>query len=128
MAALTSAINIIPNRYGRMEALNLFPAKPVRTRQVIVEEQNGVLNLLPTMPPGSPGHCRHPWQAQGALLRDSAHPARRCGTARGSPGHPAFGSETEMESVAGVMARHLETMRNKHAITLEHLRMGASRA
>ena len=30
MAALTSAINIIPNRYGRMEALNLFPAKPVR--------------------------------------------------------------------------------------------------
>lgn len=37
----------------------------------------------------------------------------------------AFGSETEMESVAGVMARHLETMRNKHAITLEHLRMGA---
>ena len=55
MAALTSAINIIPNRYGRMEALNLFPAKPVRTRQVIVEEQNGVLNLLPTMPVGSPG-------------------------------------------------------------------------
>ena len=47
MAALTSAINIIPNRYGRMEALNLFPVKPVRTRQVIVEEQNGVLNLLP---------------------------------------------------------------------------------
>lgn len=36
MAALTSAINIIPNRYGRMEALNLFPAKPVRTRQVSV--------------------------------------------------------------------------------------------
>ena len=30
-----------------------------------------------------------------------------------------------MESLAGVMARHLETMRNKHAITLEHLRMGA---
>jgi len=30
-----------------------------------------------------------------------------------------------MEAVAGVMARHLETMRNKHAITLEHLRMGA---
>jgi len=30
-----------------------------------------------------------------------------------------------MEAVAGVLARHLETMRNKHAITLEHLRMGA---
>jgi hypothetical protein len=30
-----------------------------------------------------------------------------------------------MEAIGGVMARHLETMRNKHAITLEHLRMGA---
>ena len=29
--------------------------EPVRTRQVIVEEQNGVLNLLPTLPPGAPG-------------------------------------------------------------------------
>ncbi|HNN15862.1 MAG TPA: major capsid protein, partial [Giesbergeria sp.] len=37
----------------------------------------------------------------------------------------AFGSETEMEAISGVLARHLETMRNKHAITLEHLRMGA---
>ena len=37
----------------------------------------------------------------------------------------AFGSETEMETIASVMARHLQTMRNKHAITLEHLRMGA---
>ena len=37
MASLTSAINILPNRYGRLEQLGLFPAKPVRTRQVIVE-------------------------------------------------------------------------------------------
>ncbi|GHU08278.1 hypothetical protein AGMMS50225_06620 [Betaproteobacteria bacterium] len=37
----------------------------------------------------------------------------------------AFGSETETEAIAGVIARHLETMCNKHAITLEHLRMGA---
>jgi hypothetical protein len=37
----------------------------------------------------------------------------------------AFGSETAMETIAGVMAQHLESMRNKHAITLEHLRMGA---
>ena len=51
MASMTAAINLIPNRYGRMEELKLFPAKPVRTRQIVVEEQNGVLNLLPSMPP-----------------------------------------------------------------------------
>ena len=30
-----------------------------------------------------------------------------------------------LQTVAGVRAQHLQTMRNKHAITLEHLRMGA---
>ena len=55
MASLTAAINLIPNRYGRLETLDLFPMKPVRTRQVVVEEMHGVLNLLPTLPPGSPG-------------------------------------------------------------------------
>ena len=52
MASLTAAINLLPNRYGRLEALNLFPARPVRTRSVVVEERNGTLNLLPTLPPG----------------------------------------------------------------------------
>jgi hypothetical protein len=125
MAALTAAINLLPNRYGRLEELNLFPAKPVRTRQVIVEERGGVLNLLPTQLPGSPGtvgvrgkrtlrsfvipHIPH----DDVVLPEEVQGIR------------AFGSETEMESIAGVIAQHLETMRNKHAITLEHLRMGA---
>jgi len=125
MAALTSAINIIPNRYGRMEALNLFPAKPVRTRQVIVEEQNGVLNLLPSMPPGSPGTvgARGKRTVRSFVIPHIPHDD--VVLPEEVQGIRAFGSETEMESVAGVMARHLETMRNKHSITLEHLRMGA---
>ena len=125
MAALTAAINILPNRYGRIEDLGLMPAKPVRQRQVIVEEMNGVLNLLPTLPPGAPGtvgvrgkrtlrsfvipHIPH----DDVVLPEEVQGIR------------AFGSETEMEAISSVLARHLETMRNKHAITLEHLRMGA---
>ena len=54
MASLTTAINLIPNRYGRIEQLGLFPAKPVRTRQIIVEEFAGRLNLLPTRAPVRP--------------------------------------------------------------------------
>ena len=54
-ASLTAAINLLPNRYGKLESLKLMPVKPVRTRQIIVQERNGVLSLLPTMPPGSPG-------------------------------------------------------------------------
>jgi hypothetical protein len=125
MAALTAAINILPNRYGRVEELGLMPSRPVRQRQIIVEEMNGVLNLLPTLPPGAPGtvgvrgkrtlrsfvipHIPH----DDVVLPEEVQGIR------------AFGSETESEAVASVIARHLETMRNKHAITLEHLRMGA---
>ena len=37
MANLTAAINLLPNRYGRLESLNLFPVKPVRFRQILIE-------------------------------------------------------------------------------------------
>ena len=125
MASMTAAINLVPNRYGRMEELRLFPAKPVRTRQIVVEEQNGVLNLLPSMPPGSPGTVgiRGKRQVRSFVIPHIPHDD--VVLPEEVQGLRAFGSETEMESIAGVMARHLETMRNKHAITLEHLRMGA---
>ena len=123
MANLTAALNLLPNRYGRLESLNLFPARLVRFRQILIEEKNGVLNLLPTLPVGSPGtvgqrdkrkmrsfvvpHIPH----DDVVLPDEVQGLR------------AFGSETQLETIAGDMARHLETMRNKHAITLKHLRM-----
>lgn len=125
MASLTTAINFVPNRYGRLESLNLFPAKPVRTRQIIVEERNGVLNLLPTLPPGSPGTVGTRGKRKLRSFVIPHIPHDDVVLPEEVQGLRAFGSETEMEAIAGVMARHLETIRNKHAITLEHLRMGA---
>jgi len=125
MANLTAAINHVPNRYGRLEALNLFPAKPTRFRQILIEERNGVLNLLPTLPVGSPGTVgvRGKRKMRSFIVphipHDDVVAPEEVQSIR------AFGSETELETVAGVLAQHLETMRNKHAITLEHLRMGA---
>lgn len=125
MAALTAAINILPNRYGRMEALNIFPPRPVRLRQIIVEEQNGVLNLLPALPPGSPGTVGRRGKRTMRSFVIPHIPHDDVVLPEEVQGVRAFGTESEAETVAGVMARHLETMRNKHAITLEHLRMGA---
>lgn len=125
MASLTSAINILPNRYGRLEQLGLFPPKPVRTRQIVVEEYAGRLNLLQTKPPGSPGTVGERGKRKLRSFIIPHIPHDDVVLPEEVQGIRAFGSETEMEAVAGVMARHLETMRNKHAITLEHLRMGA---
>ncbi len=125
MSSLTAAINIIPNRFGRIEALRIFPDKPVRTRQVMVEEQNGVLNLLPTMPVGAPGTVGTRAKRSLRSFVVPHIPHDDVVLPEEVQGIRAFGSETEMETIASVMARHLQTMRNKHAITLENLRMGA---
>ena len=125
MANLTAAINLLPNRYGRLESLNLFPVKPVRFRQILIEEKNGVLNLLPTLPVGSPGTVGQRDKRKMRSFVVPHIPHDDVVLPEDVQGLRAFGSETELETVAGVMARHLETMRNKHAITLEHLRMGA---
>lgn len=125
MASLTTAINLVPNRYGRLEQLGLFPTKPVRTRQIIVEEYAGRLNLLPTKPPGSPGTVGQRGKRTLRSFVIPHIPHDDVVLPEEVQGIRAFGSETEMEAIAGVMARHLDTMRNKHALTLEHLRIGA---
>ncbi|MDZ7798459.1 MAG: major capsid protein [Patescibacteria group bacterium] len=54
-ATLTKAINLLPNSYGRLRELNLFPEKGVRDRTIVAEFKQGQLNLLPTKPVGSDG-------------------------------------------------------------------------
>lgn len=125
MASLTAAINILPNMYGRVNQLNLMPADGVTTRTIMVEEQNGILNLLPTKPVGSPGslgktgkrglrafvipHIPH----DDIVMPDEVQGVR------------AFGSENADDVLIARVNNKLQNMRNKHAITLEHLRMGA---
>ena len=58
MASLTAAINLLPNRYGRLEQLDLFPARPVRTRQIIVEEYAGWPSVLKALKRPSPQMSR----------------------------------------------------------------------
>jgi hypothetical protein len=125
MASLTNNINNLPNMYGRCNELGLFPGKGVRTRTIIVDEKNGVLTLLPTMPPGSPGTMNKMGKRKVRSFVVPHIPHDDSILPQEYEGIRAFGSETELSSVAVVMADHLQSMRNKHAITLEHLRMGA---
>lgn len=125
MSALTAAINILPNNYGLMDSMGLFPSKPVRFRSVVVEEKNGILTLLPTMPVGSPGTVGKRGKRKLRSFAIPHIPHDDVVLPEEVQGIRAFGSDSELQTVASVMAEHLQTMRNKHAITLEHLRMGA---
>jgi hypothetical protein len=125
MASLTQAINLLPNNYGRLNELNLMPGRGVPTRTIIVEEKNGVLNLLPTMPPGSPGTVGSRGLRTVRSFVIPHIPHDDVILPEDYEGIRAFGSESEMETLAKIVNDKLQTMRNKHAITLEWLRMGA---
>jgi hypothetical protein len=108
-----------------MEEMNLFPIKSVRLRQIAIEEKNGVLSLLPTAPVGSPGTVgvRGKRKLRSFIIPHIPHDD--VVLPEEVQGIRAFGSESELQTLSNVMVEHLGTMRNKHAITLEHLRMGA---
>jgi hypothetical protein len=125
MTSLTAAINILPNTYGRIEQLNLMPPNPVRFRAITVEEQNGVLNLLPTAVLGSPGTLGKRGRRTVRSFTVPHIPHDDVVLPEEIQGIRAFGSEDTTRAYADVLATHLQNMRNKHAITLEYLRMGA---
>ena len=125
MTQLTTAINLLPNNYDRLGSMGLFTDKPQRFRSIVVEMKNNVLTLLPTMPVGSPGTVGVRGKRNVRSFHIPHIPHDDVVLPEEVQGIRAFGSETELKTVAGVMAEHLQTMRNKHAITLEHLRFGA---
>ncbi len=125
MAALTAAINKIPNTYGRLEQLNLMTPQGVRTRTIIIEEMSGVLNLLPTQPVGAPGTVGTVGKRKVRSFVIPHIPHDDAVLPEEVQGIRAFGSETEMDALASLLAQKMQNMRNKHAITLEYLRMGA---
>jgi hypothetical protein len=125
MVSLTKSINILPNNYGRLRELNLMPGKGVRTRSIIVEEKNGVLNLLPTMPPGSPGTVGKHGKRTVRSFSIPHIPHDDSILPEAYDGVRAFGQENDLVAVSQIVNDRLQEMRNKHGITLEYLRMGA---
>jgi len=125
MVALTAAINKVPNNYGRLEQLGLMPTEGVRTRTILIEEMSGVLNLLPTMPVGAPASLGTQGKRKVRSFVIPHIPHDDVVLPEEVQGLRAFGSENDLEALSNLIARKLQNMRAKHAITLEHLRMGA---
>ena len=123
--ALTAAINILENRYGKLGQMNLFPNRPVRLRNIAIEEKNGILSLLPTATVGTPGTVGKHGKRKMRSFMIPHIPHDDVVLPEEVQGIRAFGSEGELAALSEVLAQHLQLMRDKHAITLEHLRMGA---
>jgi hypothetical protein len=125
VAELTAAINILPNQYGLLAQKNLFPDQGVTTRTIVVEEQNGILNLLQSRPPGSPGTMNKMGKRTVRSFAVPHIPHDDTILPAEYQGIRAFGSGAQVNPLVAVVNNHLQNMKAKHDLTREHLRIGA---
>ena len=125
LVSLTEAMNIIPNTYGKIRGLKLFKGKGVTTRTVMVEQKNGVLNLLTTMPVGAPGQKLNRGLRNVRSFVIPHIPAEDVILPQEYDSIRAFGKEGQTAALAAIMNDHLETAKSKYAITDEYHKMCA---
>ena len=124
---LTDAINTVPNQFGRINELNLFPDRGIRTTSVMVEEQNGVLHLLATAERGAPGTAGVKPKRKARTFANLHVPHDTQIKADDVQNLREFGSDNELAGVENRVNEELVSHRVKHDITREHLRAGALR-
>jgi hypothetical protein len=124
LATMTTAINLLPNQYGRVRQLGLFMVDPVRTRTVILEELNGILTLLKTQTPGAPAPKMKNAKAKMRSLVVPHIPVDGVILPSDLQGRRDPGS-IEPKTLEAEMTKVLRQLRGSLAITEEHLMMGA---
>ena len=119
-----AAIQRVPNTYGRLDELGLFPIQGVVGTSIAVEESNGKLGLIPSERLRGPGFVAGPRKRK---LRDfrliKLIEDEFCGPEE-VQGLRMFGGESQ-QALASLLNQKLAAARANHDITQEHLRMGA---
>ena len=127
LAEMTQAINILPDLYTRLGQIGLFRYQGVSQRSVVIEQREGVLSLLPSVPLGAPATVGSretrsmrsfalPWIPHDDVILPSD-----------IQGMPALGRSDVPDRLAEVMTEKLTLMRRKHAQTREYMEMNALR-
>lgn len=125
LSQLTAALQNVPFAPGRINQLGLFNEQGINTKSVMIEQYDNVLALVPVSQRGAPAtpathgsrsirsftipHLKQ----EDALLADEILGVR------------AFGSESEVETVARVVAQRLAPMRQNIEYTMESHRLNA---
>lgn len=125
MSNLTDAVNKLPHVPGRLGAMNLFEESGVTTTKITIEEKNGVLYLVPSLPRGAPPTPNRTELRKARQLTTVHLPTRDRIMADELQDVREFGSDTVMVNVQTVINERLTTMRGSLEATLEHLRVGA---
>lgn len=127
LAEMTQAINILPNLYTRLGQIGLFRFEGVTQRSVVIEQREGVLSLLPSVPLGAPATVGTREQRSMRSFALPWIPHDDVILPADIQGMPALGLSDAVDPLVEVMNRKLTLMRRKHAQTREYMEMNALR-
>ena len=122
---MTEAINLIPNQYGKINQMGLFREIGISSTVALIERRNGSLNLIPSTQWGGPPAVNTSGKRDIVAVPVPHIPVVDVVLPSDVQGVRAFGTESQLETVANLVAQKQEDMSGKLDITLEYLRMGA---
>jgi hypothetical protein len=123
---LTDQINVIPNRYGLMEELNLFPAEGSTSTIVEMRYENKTLRVLPAKERGSPSTPMLSETGQTIFIEIPHFPAQDLITPKDLQDILVVAQRTKRRpTLAEEVSKRLLSLRNTHAITREWVRASA---
>lgn len=125
LVEMTDAINNAQYVPSRLNEMGIFDEEPISTTSVQIEMLNGTLTLLPTVPRGAPATLAKKDKRKTLALVVPHIPYDDVIRPDDIQNVRAFGTEDELETVAGVMQRRLDNMRQRHEATHEFHRIGA---
>lgn len=125
--SLTTAMNKLPYKPGRLGAMGLFRRVPITGLAAVIEEQQGKLALVPNLPRGVQTTLNPRGVRNIRTIRTAHLPLNDAILADDVQGVRAFGSESEVQSVAEIVNERLMSMRQNLEVTTEYHRIGAIR-
>ena len=126
---LTTEVNRIPNTFGLLNALDLAPSEPKRSRLVRIDFREGQIHVLSHQEPGAPGELSPDADPQGGMILSIPHFVHLENILVGDIDgllEVVNGVITE-KSMDAELDRKLAIIRKNHAITREFLRLGMLR-
>ena len=123
---LTDQINVIPNRYGLMQELDLFPAEGSTSTIVEMRYENKTPRVLPAMERGAPSTPMLSETGKTIFIEIPHFPAEDLITPKDLQDILVVAGRTKRHiTLEEEVAKRLLSLRNSHAITREWVRASA---
>lgn len=123
---LSNSVNRIPNNYGLINALGLFPSQGSISTLVEITIDDGSIRVLPAKERGSPGTSNDRLPVKKYWVEVPHFPMEDLITPRDLQNMMIVVQQSRTPVTLDMeVAKRLFNIRNKHSITLEWVRMGA---